>query len=106
MLCYCFFIIILFLVNFQPHKSSVSHYTTIDITFLILLVLHYISILGVNIIVLKDQQYIYFIFMLTFFSCFIPIIYLVFITLQWMYLKRKWSGRFLTRVKTLLMDLK
>ena len=99
-----FLIILLFLVNFQPHKSSVSHYTTIDITFLTLLVLHYISIVGVIIIVLKEHQYLHLIFMLTFFSCFIPIIYLVFITLQWIYLKRKWSGRFLTRVKTLLMN--
>ena len=97
-------IVLIFLVNFQPHKSSVSHHTTIDITFLILLVLHYLSVLGFNIIILKGQQYLYLIFMLTFFSCFIPIIYLVFITLQWMYLKRKWSGRFLTRVKTLLMN--
>ena len=99
-----FLIILLFLVNFQPHKSSVSHYTTIDITFLTLLVLHYISIVGVIIVVLKEYQYLHLIFMLTFFSCFIPIIYLVFITLQWIYLKRKWSGRFLTRVKTLLMN--
>ena len=99
-----FLIILLFLVNFQPHKSSVSHYTTIDITFLTLLVLHYISIVEVNIVVLKEHQYLHLIFMLTFFSCFIPIIYLVFITLQWIYLKRKWSGRFLTRVKTLLMN--
>ena len=97
-------IVLIFLLNFQPHKSSVSHYTTIDITFLILLVLHYLSVLGFNIIVLHGQQYPHLIFMLIFFSCFIPITYLVFITLQWMYLKRKWSGRFLIRVKTLLMN--
>ena len=96
-------IVLFFLINFQLHKSSVSHYTIIDITFLILLVLHYISILGADIIVLKDQHYLYLIYILAFFSCFIPIIYLVFITLQWMYLKRKWSGRFLTRVKTYIL---
>ena len=97
-------IVLILLVNFQPHKSSVSHYTTIDITFLTLLSLHYMSILGVNITVLKGQQYLYLIYILAFFSCFIPIIYLLFITLQWMYLKRKWSGRFLTKVRTLLMN--
>ena len=47
-------IVLFFLINFEPYKSSVSHYTIIDITFLILLVLHYISILGADIIVQKD----------------------------------------------------
>ena len=95
-------VVLILLVNFQPHKSSVSHYTTIDITFLILLSLHYTSIIGVNITALKGQQYLYLIFILAFLSGFIPIIYLIFITLQWMYLRRKWSGRFLTKVRTML----
>ena len=97
-------IVVIFLVNFQPHKFSVSHYTAIDITFLILLLLHYMSIIGLHIIILKGQQYLYLMYILAFFSCFIPVIYLIFITLQWMYLKRKWSGRFLMRVRTLLMN--
>ena len=97
-------IVVIFLVNFQPHKSSVSHYTAIDITFLILLLLHYMSIIAVNMTVLKGQKYLYLICVLGFFSCFIPIIYLIFITLQWTYLKRKWSGQFLMRVRTLLMN--
>jgi hypothetical protein len=52
-------IILVFLVNFHPLKSSVSHYTNIDITFLIFLLLHYISILGIDIIVLNGQQYLF-----------------------------------------------
>ena len=99
-------VVLILLVNFQPHKSLVSHYTTIDITFLILLSLHYTSIIGVNITALKGQQYLYLIFILAFLSGFIPIIYLIFITLQWMYLRRKWSGRFLTKVRTMLMNKK
>ena len=98
-------IVVIFLVNFQPHKSLVSHYTTIDITFLILLLLHYLSILGFNISILKGRH-LYLLYLLAFVSGFIPIIYLIFITLQWMYLKRKWSGRLLTRVRTLLMNKK
>jgi hypothetical protein len=97
-------VVVIFLVNFQPHKSAVSHYTTIEISFLILLMLHYMSVLGVNIIILNGQQYIYLIYILAFLSCFIPIIYLVFITLQWMYLKRKWSGQFLMRVRASLLN--
>ena len=98
-------LVLIFLVNFQPHKSSVSYYTTIDITFLILLSLHYITlILGIHAILRKGQQYyIYLICVLGFFSCVIPIIYLIFITLQWMWLKRKWSGQFLTRVRAILI---
>ena len=99
-------VVLILFVNFQPHKSLVSHYTTIDITFLILLSLHYTSIIGVNITALKGQQYLYLIFILAFLSGFIPIIYLIFITLQWMYLRRKWSGRILTRVRTMLMNKK
>ena len=96
-------IVVIFLVNFQPHKSSVSHYTTIDVTFLILLLLHYLAILGINIVILEGQH-LYLIYTLAFVSGFIPIIYLIFITMQWMYFKRKWSGRFLTRVRILLMN--
>ena len=98
-------VVLILLVNFQPHKSLVSYYTNIDITFLILLSLHYTSIIGVNITVLKGQ-YLYAIFILAFLSGFIPIIYLIFITLQWIYLRRKWSGRFLTRMRTMLMNNK
>ena len=95
---------IILLINFQPYKSSVSHYTTIDITFLILLSLYYTSILGIQITILKGQRYLYLIYALGVLSCLTPIIYITFIMLQWMYLKRKWSGQILMRVKTLLMN--
>ena len=36
-------VVIIFLINFQPYKSSVTHYATIDITFFILLSLCYTS---------------------------------------------------------------
>ena len=67
-------VVLIFLVNFQLHKSLVSHYTTIDITFLILLSLHYTSIIGFNITVLKGQQYPYLVFILAFLSGFMPVI--------------------------------
>ena len=38
------------LINFQPYKQSVTHYTTIDVSFTVLLSLSYVTIVGNNIL--------------------------------------------------------
>ena len=81
--------VIIVLINFQPYKTSVSHYTVIDATFLILLSLFFTTINGNNLNAFNGQKYLivyqYIFSRLAFISCIIPIIYVISIVLYWMY---------------------
>ena len=77
-------VIILF-INFQPNKTSVSHYTVIDASFLILFCLFFASINGNNVTSNNGQRYLTFFNRLSIVICIIPIIYIIFIVLYWMY---------------------
>ena len=94
-------LVIILLINFQPYKTSVAHYTTIDVSFLILLSLFYESVLGINIS--YGRRHLYSFCILAFVSSVIPIIYIAFIALHWIYSRRKWGGMLLMRVRALLM---
>ena len=101
-----FILVVILLINFQPHKVPIAHNTTIDVSFLVLLSLLYISILGINIDASKGQQYLVIFFALAVISGLIPIVYITFIALHWMYSKRKCGGMILARVRVLLIGRK
>ena len=84
------------LINFQPYKHSVAHYTTVDVSFLVLLSLFYVTIVGNN-IVSNRKRFVDILNGLAAISCITPIIYTNFITLHWIYVypKKKWGGMFL-----------
>ena len=85
------------LINFQPYKHLVSHYTTIDVSFLVLLSLFYVIIVGINATAFNGK---YFLAGLAAISCIIYIIYMNSIALHWIYSKWKWGRMFLTRIST------
>ena len=74
------------LINFQPYKNTVAHYTTIDASFLILLSLLFTNICGNNIADSTGQMYRNIFFTLDVISCIIPIIYIAVIGLHWIVL--------------------
>ena len=88
-MCFVYIVILtvfmtIILINFQPYKSSVEHYTTIDASFLLLLSLFFTTTSGSNITDL------YFFYPLAVISCVIPIIYVTVIVLHWIYSRREW----------------
>ena len=90
------------LINFQPYKNSVAHYTTIDASFLILLSLFSTNISGSNIADSTWQKYLSIFYALDIISCTIPIIYITVIVLHWFYSRRKWGRMLLDRIKVSL----
>ena len=91
------------LINFQPYKSSVAHYTTIDVSFLILLSLFATTISGSNITDSTGHEYLSIAYALAVISCIIPIIYITVIVLHWIYSRRKWGKMLLDRMKISLL---
>ena len=91
-------VIVILLINFQPYKTSVSHYTTIDVSFLILLSVFYTSLLGNNVTASNGQKYLYFFNALATVSCVIQIVYITSIMLHWMYSRGKWGRVLWTKV--------
>ena len=89
------------LINFQPYKNSVVHYTTIDASFLILLSLFFTTISGNNITDSTGQKYLSIFYALGVISCIIPIIYITVIIFYWMY-SRKWGRMLLDKIKASL----
>ena len=90
------------LINFQPYKNSVAHYTTIDASFLILLSLFFTTISGNNIADSTGQKYLSIFYALGVISCIIPIIYITVIVFYWMYSRRKWGRMLLDKIKASL----
>ena len=95
---------VIFLINLQPYKASVVHYTTIDASFLILFAVIYTTFIGDDITAYNGLRFRLVLYTLGFISCVIPIIYISFIVLHWIYSRRKWGGLFLTRVRDLLKN--
>ena len=94
------------LINFQPYKNSVAHYTTIDTSFLILLSLFFTTISGNNITDSTGQKYLSIFYAMAVISCIIPIIYIAVIVLHWIYSRRKWCEVFLDKMKVSLSNAK
>ena len=91
-------VVIIVLINFQPYKTSVSHYTVIDASFLILLCLFFTSINGNNVTSNNGQRYLNIFNGLSTVTCIIPIIYVIFIVLHWMYSRWTFGKTTLIRV--------
>ena len=90
------------LINFQPYKSSVAQYTTIDASFLTLLSLFTTTISSNNITDSTGQKYLGILYALTVVSCIVPIMCITVIALHWIYTRRNWGRMFLDRMKVSL----
>ena len=90
---------IILLVNFNPYKELVKHYTVIDAFFMICLSILYISFLGVNVVDIQTCKSLIAISLL---AITVPVIYISVVTLHWIYTRRKWSKQLLLSIKHLL----
>ena len=79
--------VIILLINFQPYKTFVSHYTVIDASFLILLSVLFTTFIGVNIFSFRNQYYLTrtILYGLATVTGIIPVIYVIILALHWIY---------------------
>ena len=94
--------VVIVLINFQPYRTSVSHYTVIDASFLILLSLFFTTINGNSISSFRNHYYLNISYGLAIVTCIIPIIYVIFIVFHWMYSRWIFGKTMLKRISNTL----
>ena len=80
-----FLLLVLLIVNVQPFKAPVAHYSKINATFFSLLIFIYIVICGWDVAGIKVQYLLHFLYILSIFSAIIPLVYTLLIFLYWIY---------------------
>ena len=87
------------LVNLDPYKEVVKHYTVIDAFFIIFLSIIYISFLGINVVDIQAHEYKISFLALSVLATIVPIIYVSVITLHWIYSRKRWGKQLLLSIK-------
>ena len=96
---------IILLINFDPYKEAVKHYTVIDAFFMILLSTLYVSFLGVNVVDIQARKFKMSFLLLSMFAATVPVIYISVVTLHWIYSRRRWGKQLLLSIKVRLCKL-
>ena len=78
-------LLVLLIVNVQPFKAPVAHYSKINATFFSLLLFIYIVICGWDVASIKVRYLLHFFYILLIFSAIIPLLYTLLLILHWIY---------------------
>lgn len=89
---------ILFVI-IQPYKESVRHFTYTNATFLLLIALWYLSVLGIVSADKMQQQMILPLYYFAGMTAIFPLFYISASTLHWMYNKRKFGVEMIRRLR-------
>ena len=92
--------VIILLLNFDPYKEVVKHYTVIDAFFMIFLSIFYVSLLGVNVADIQANHYKISFLIMSALVAIVPVIYISVIALHWIYSQRKWGKQLLLNIKS------
>ena len=95
-------VFLILLINFQPYKAPVSHYTTLDASFLILYSLFSTTLSAVNVPTSNGRTMLYVFYGFAIVFSMGPIVYIILIVLHWMYSRRRWGILCLTKIRVLL----
>ena len=98
------FLLLIFMFQIQPHKTVVSHYTKIDLTFYILLALHYSALSAANIASTKARFYTKGLFLASIIVAFIPLLYITCLCFYWVFTRRRFGRTLINRIRTLWRD--
>ena len=90
---------IILLLNFNPYKEAVEHYSRIDAFFMIFLSILYISLLGINVVDIQAHSYKVSFLAMSTLATIVPVIYISVITLHWIYSRRRWGKELLLSIK-------
>ena len=92
-----FLVLVLLIVNVQPFKAPVAHYSKINATFFSLFIFWLITICGMEVVgIVKLKQFIPVFYALLIFFSIVPLIYTLLVILYWIYSHSK-LRIFLTR---------
>ena len=86
-----FLLFTLLVITIQPHKSAFSHYTKIDATFLLLLVIMCTIFLGINIATIKGHRHIETCFILAVIFGIVPLVYFAGVVFYTIHSQKKWD---------------
>ena len=86
-------------INVQPFKrTTVSWYSSVDPVFLLLICIMYTSVIGTNIESVQEHTYLSVMVLVGLMTTVIPIVYIMFLMLHWIYSQRRWGLEFLKNV--------
>ena len=86
-------------INIQPFKeTTVAWYSSVDPIFLLLICMMYVSVVGTNIESMLEHTYLSVMVVLGLLTAFIPMIYIMFLMLHWIYSQRRWGLELLKNV--------
>ena len=94
-----FLLLILLIVNFQPFKFQVVHYSKINVTFFTLLALFYVAASGWDIATIKVQQFIKIFFVFAGIAGTVPLLYALGIIFFWIFSNGRFGLRLAHRIK-------
>ena len=79
-------------INVQPFKrTTVSWYSSVDPVFLLLICIMYTSVIGTNIESMQEHTYLSVMVLVGLMTTVIPIVYIMFLMLHWIYSQRRWG---------------
>ena len=78
-------LLVLLIVNVQPFKAPVAHYSKVNATFFSLFILIYIVICGKSVAGIKVRQFLQVFYVLLTFAGFTPLLYTLLLILYWIY---------------------
>ncbi len=94
-----FLLFTLLVITVQPHKNAYSHYTKIDATFLLLLVIMCTIFLGINIATIKGHRHIETCFILAVIFGIVPFIYFAGVLFYTIHSQKKWDTQIISHYR-------
>ena len=86
-------------INVQPFKrTTVAWYSSVDPVFLLLICIMYISVVGTNTESMLEHTYLSVMVILGLLTAFVPIAYITFLIMHWIYSQRRWGLVILKRM--------
>ena len=93
-------LLVLLIVNVQPFKAPVAHYSKINATFFSLLIFLYIVVCGKGVADIKVQQFIQVFNVLLIFAVIIPLLYTLLLILYWICSRSGLGSRLASRIRS------
>ena len=94
-----FLLFTLLVITVQPYKKEYSHYTKIDATFMLLLVIMCTVFLGINIATVKGHNHITTCFVLAIIFGIVPFVYFAGVVIYTIHSQNKWDQHIITRYR-------
>ena len=94
-------LVAIMLMTVQPYKTGISHYTSTNANFMLLLSIWHISLLGVSSIAMKRPEYLPFFLSFTVSLSILPLVYISVIVLHWMYRHRRFGWEVMEKLQAL-----